>query len=197
MQWAADADAPRVVGTLAGADKYIGAVAAGYDAKRAQSRKWLAEQRIVESMLDGLPAGAWIVDCPVGTGRFLPLYAERKYQVWGCDKSLDMLAQAAPKAGRNVRLTHADILRGLPINDKSVDCAVMVRLSRWLSKDECRAAMAELGRVARRRIIFTARVRNHVHARPYELFALDGWHIVRDEEADGPDYRVIAMEPVA
>lgn len=183
-----------------GADKYYGTVASGYDAKRESNPKWEAEQRIIESMLDGLPQGAWVLDCPVGTGRFLQAFIDRKYQVWAFDKSTDMLMRAQAKlpaqvVHRNIRFGQADV-RSLPLADGSVDLAVMCRLTRWLSPEDCTVAIHELARVTRKRIIFTARVANHPHARPYGLFAVDGWQIVRDEQTgDDEDLRVICVEP--
>ena len=63
-------DTPQV--TQGGAEKYVGQVAQGYDAKREQSPKWQIEQRVIEDMLSDLPAESVVLDCPVGTGRFLP-----------------------------------------------------------------------------------------------------------------------------
>lgn len=184
---------------LSGADKYVGAVAQGYDAKREDSPKWIAEQAIIESMLDGIPAGDWVLDIPVGTGRFLKAYAERGFQVWAADLSEDMLREAIDKAERmgltNVRFVQGDIRNLSGLRDKSVDVSVMCRLTRWLSPEDCTKAMQELARVTRKRIIFTARVANHPYARPLSLFSVDGWWIVRDEAGYEEDYRIVAMEP--
>jgi hypothetical protein len=46
-----------------------GAIAQNYDAKRENSPKWQTEQKIVESMLDGIADGDWVLDVPIGTGR--------------------------------------------------------------------------------------------------------------------------------
>jgi ubiquinone/menaquinone biosynthesis C-methylase UbiE len=185
--------------TAQGADKYYGPVASGYDAKRTADPKWTIEQAHIESMLDEIPSGDWVVDVPCGTGRFFSYYAKRGLLFHGVDRSVDMLKQAAYKVvdQQKARLHHGDV-RALPLADKSVDAAVMCRLTRWLSPDDCQIALRELQRVARKRIIFTARVRNHIHARSYELIngALDGWKIARDETGADLDYRIIALEPV-
>ena len=91
------------------------------------------------------------------------------------------------------------------LEDKSVDAAVMVRLTRWLMSDErgsrveqpFRAAMKELQRVSRKMIILTARVRNHPFMVSYELIesTLDGWKITKDEAGYEDDYRIIMLEP--
>jgi ubiquinone/menaquinone biosynthesis C-methylase UbiE len=94
-------------------------------------------------------------------------------------------------------LVHGDV-REIGLPDKSVDAAVMCRLSRWLSPEDCQAAMRQLQRVTTKRIIWTARVANHVHARSVDLFeqALDGWRITRNEAGSDIDYRVMMAEPV-
>lgn len=183
--------------------KYTGAVAAGYDAKREQSAKWLAEDRIVRDMLDDMPVGTTVLDVPVGTGRFIPFYEERGFEVVGLDVQDDMLCEARKKVrSTGVMLAKGNVLDlphvgGMTMRTGGVDVALMIRLSRWLEPDDCRKAMAGLAQVARKRIIFTARVRNHPYARPLELFAVPGWKVTRDEPADGEDYRVVMMEPDA
>ena len=183
--------------------KYRGPVATGYDAKRENSPKWQAEQSIIEDMLADLPEKSWVLDVPVGTGRFLLYYAARKFAVKALDISGDMLAEAQKKADgfRKAQLTfNIGDVRRLELSNKSVDASVMCRLTRWLSPDDCQQAMLELQRVTRKKIIFTARIRHQRPeiARPYGLFTsvLDGWAIHRDEAAGDPDYRVIELRPV-
>lgn len=182
-----------------GARKYEGAVAQNYDAKREQSDKWHFEQAAVEDMLDDLPKGSWVLDVPCGTGRFFELYHRKGFLFRAVDASADMLQIAGTKVldPMKARLAQGDV-RGLPIHDKSICASVMCRLTRWLSPEDCQVALKELQRVSRKKIIFTARVANHPHARPIELFqeALDGWKIARmvGSQQD-PAYRVIMLEP--
>jgi hypothetical protein len=58
--------------------------------------------------------------------------------------------------------------------------------------------LREMQRLTRQRIIWTARVANHQHARTVELFeaALDGWKITRNEAGYVTDYRVLEARPV-
>lgn len=183
-----------------GADKYHGAVAEGYDAKREESPKWKAEQRIIEDMLSDLPPASHVLDVPVGTGRFLRFYERRGYFVEAIDRSEDMLREAMKKplsCGDWCHFSLGNVL-SLASANKSFDASVMCRLTRWLSPDDCTKAIHELARVTRKRIIFTTRLRHPTHpelARSYELFSVDGWKIVMDEAADGEDYRVVMMEP--
>jgi ubiquinone/menaquinone biosynthesis C-methylase UbiE len=183
---------------LDGADKYHGKVASGYDAKREKDEKWVIEQKIIEEMLDDLPDEATLLDIPCGTGRFFPYYIRRGFFVTGADKSDSMLEEALKKVPENSRIVlgQADV-RKLDAPDNACDAAVMCRLTRWLSPNDCVKALKELQRVATKKIIFTARVRNHPHARSYELIrsALDGWRIHRDEAGADLDYRIIELRP--
>lgn len=188
---------------LSGSRKFAGAIAAGYDAKREQSPKWILEQRIIEDMLSDLPADTTVLDCPVGTGRFLPFYAERNFQVIGMDISMDMLKKALDKGGpTGLRgdLVPGDI-RATNLPDKAVDVAVACRVTRWLMGDHGPQgiidALRELQRVARQRIILTARVRHHKFSVSYELIqsALSGWAIHRDETGVDLDYRILELRP--
>lgn len=188
-------------GGMGGAHKYHGNVATGYDAKRDESPKWRAEQEIIEGWLSAYPEGTKVIDCPVGTGRFIPYCEGKGFKYLGIDVSTDMLDQAAQKITKrdgSIVLAQGSVLQ-LPIKPKSVDVAMMIRLTRWLTPEECVRALQELQRVATKAVIFTARVRNHPHARGYDLIrsALDGWHITGDEPADGEDYRVIMLEPAS
>lgn len=181
-----------------GAGKYHGQVALGYDKKRDKDPKWFLEQAIIEEMLSSLKIGSTVLDCPVGTGRFLKFYHDKGYNAVGVDMSTDMLqvAQAKTIDHNRVKLIHGDV-RALPVGDKSVDAAVMCRLTRWLSPKDCQIALGELQRVAREKIVFTARIANHKEARTLELFeaALDGWKIHRQEVGVDMDYYVIELRP--
>jgi ubiquinone/menaquinone biosynthesis C-methylase UbiE len=185
-----------------GAGKYHGAVATGYDAKRESDPKWIIEQKIITGMLDDLPPDTVVFDCPVGTGRFLPFYIEKGFHFIGMDLSLDMLKQAGakvePLAERAVGELRQGDVRATGMADKSVDAVVNCRITRWLSPQDCQQMLKEMQRIARQRIIWTARVANHPHARTLELFeaALDGWKIVRNEPGSDLDYRILQARPV-
>jgi ubiquinone/menaquinone biosynthesis C-methylase UbiE len=207
-----------------GADKYYGQIASNYDAKREKDEKWIVEQRIITDMLSDLPPETIVLDCPVGTGRFLEFYLEKGFNFIGMDLSGDMLIQSALKLGAQPddlqqwvtlckerggvipiridgdrgQLGQGDV-RSTGLPDKSVDAVVMCRLTRWLSPTDCQVAMRELQRIARSRIIWTARVANHPHARTRALFeqALDGWEITHAEPGYVLDYIVFQARPTA
>jgi ubiquinone/menaquinone biosynthesis C-methylase UbiE len=192
--------------------KYVGQVADGYDAKRMDDPKWKIEQEIIERLLSDLPRGSWVVDAPVGTGRFFHLYAKNDLIVRGIDISEDMLKKAAAKIGGQSRvmqlqaedgqviqtpqfeLIQGDLTQPLPPPDKSVDAAVCVRITRWLSPQECQNLFKELQRICRDRIILTARVANHQHARPVQMFEAvmsDDWQLEHSIAGYQPEYRVL------
>jgi ubiquinone/menaquinone biosynthesis C-methylase UbiE len=187
---------------LKGGDKYHGATAAGYNAKRETDGKWVVEQRIIQELLSDLPAGTVVLDCPVGTGRFLPFYVDKGFRIVGMDKSADMLREAAKLEFRkqvNGDLVQGDILR-TGLADSSVDVAVNCRITRWIIGDHGPGGIVqmlkEMQRVARQRIILTARVANHPYAVTEDLIrsALGGWRIARNEAGYVTDYRIIALE---
>lgn len=186
-----------------GSRKFVGDIATGYDAKREQTPKWQIEQRIIEGMLDDLPRGSLVFDCPIGTGRFVPFYAQKGFTLAGMDLQIDMLKLALSKGqavGLSGELRPGDI-RATGLQNKAVDVSVACRVTRWLIGDHGPQgiidALKELQRVTRHRIILTARVRNHRFAVSYELIksALDGWAIHRDETGVDLDYRIIELRP--
>ena len=192
-------DTPQPQPPAGGAGKYVGEVAAGYDAKREQNPKWLIEQKVITNMLADLPPDTRVFDCPVGTGRFLPYYVDKGFIILGMDISTDMLRQAAqkvdPKRARGE--LHIGDVRDTKLPDKSVDAVVNCRITRWLSPDDCVRMMKEMQRIARDRIILTARVANHPHARTLELFqsALrDDWVLARNEAGAALDYRILLFK---
>lgn len=170
-----------------GALKYNGSVAEGYDAKRVSQEKWQNENRIIEDWLWDLPIGTAVLDCPVGTGRFIPLYEELGFHVLGLDISEDMLKQAASKVkGENVYCRLGDV-RELDLADSSYDVAMCIRLFRWLEPEDVKKALRELQRVARDRVIFNIRLGPENHPKRHYLTTvldnlLEGWKIHRQEQ---------------
>lgn len=191
---------PQPQAPLHGVEKYQNeAIAAGYDAKREDDPKWSLEQTIIEGLLDDLPDDAVVLDAPVGTGRFFDYYQRRGFKVYGLDLSDKMLNEALRKVTTDGKIfLHQGTLLEVPLPDKSVDAAVNCRITRWLSPEDCGKMLLEMQRVARKRIIWTARIANHPHARSLELFeaALQGWKITRNEIGVDMDYRILMAEPV-
>jgi hypothetical protein len=209
---------------MSGAGKYFGDVAANYDAKRVNDPKWTIEQELIESWLKELTPGTHVLDCPVGTGRFLKAYVENELPFIGMDRQPDMLVQSALKLlpqkkaeewvaacnqhnaflplrieGKG-QLVPGDVCK-TGLKDKSVDVSLCIRLTRWLIEergpDGIKAMLHELQRVSRQAIVLTARVANHKWAVSRELIeqGLDGWKIDRDQAGYVTDYRILRVVP--
>ena len=178
-------------------EKYQGAVASGYDAKRESQDKWDSENAIVEDMLKAVPDGSRVLDCPVGTGRFLPFYQKCGFSVLGLDINQDMLDEAQKKVTRSlggVTLGIGDI-RDIELYDDECDVAVCIRMFRWLELDDVKKALGELQRVSKKWVIFNARIANDPYARPMPLIMdslLPDWWLELSEEIE-PDYRMFRL----
>lgn len=185
-----------------GAAKYVGAVASGYDGKRANDPKWTIEQQIIEGWINELPDGSTVLDAPAGTGRWLGIFARKKLDAYCLDRSEDMLNQAMAKAnalGYVAQFGVGNVLQ-VPLGDKSVDLCLNIRISRWLSPDENQQMFREMQRLSRGKIVWTARVANHVHSRTRELYEAaltPGWAITRDVEGHEEPYRIMMAERLA
>ena len=187
-----------------GSRKFTGAVAAEYDKKREQSPKWIIEQQIIEGMLSDLPKDTLVLDCPIGTGRFMQFYTDHGFIVLGMDISEAMLVEASKKVDKERARGEFRVgnILDTKLADKSVDVAVNVRVTRWLMGDHgpdgIRQMLAEMQRVARNRIVLTARVDHHKFAVTLDLVqsALDGWAITQNVAGVDLDYRILMLEPV-
>ena len=139
--------------------QYVGARAEQYDEVRTSGRKWQREERVLGELLDMVPAGARTLDVPVGTGRLFPYYAARNFSGTGVDVSPDMLAEAKRKAadkGLDVTLQQGDI-RALPFEDGTFDLVMCIRFLNWVDLAGFRAAVTELVRVSRERLLIGVR----------------------------------------
>ena len=81
-------------------DFYDEAIAQNYEYFRKTDRFWKWEDNVVHTILRYSKNDCVqnLIDCPVGTGRFLPLYENLKLDVKGYDLSKDMLSVAASTA---------------------------------------------------------------------------------------------------
>lgn len=132
--------------------EYEGGQAASYDSRRASEVKWQAEQGAFEDLLViAAPLPARVLDVPVGTGRFLEIYARHGHRAIGIDVSSDMLAQATLKheqlPGADIALRVGDII-DLDVESASVDVAIYIRLFNLVDAVFVARAMKELTRVS-------------------------------------------------
>jgi ubiquinone/menaquinone biosynthesis C-methylase UbiE len=148
--------------------KYRGRKAETYEAVRTKQGRWRLENEAVERMLAAMKPTS-VLDCPVGTGRFLPLYAKLGIRlVIGVDASEEMLALAQRKLSRRarncgylklVRGDASDLSRSVGMRDPySVDVTVCVRFLDLIDEQAMRRVMHELMRVTRRSVILTIRL---------------------------------------
>lgn len=129
------------------ADSYYGARVRTYDADRCNSLRWAREQGAVADFVTEGP----VLDCPLGTGRYVGIYRDKGLPVFGADISDDMLCEALRKYP-DLSTTKASIFE-LPYRDGAFATAVCTRMLDWLSPGEMQAAVAELRRVARTLVV--------------------------------------------
>lgn len=76
---------------------YTRQVVEQYEALRQNDRYWAWENKVVDHCLGAFQVGDRITDCPVGTGRFMDIYARHGLRLLGIDISPDMLEEARTK----------------------------------------------------------------------------------------------------
>lgn len=144
-------------GAAAVRGRFVGGRATGYDERRAGREFWAKEHAAVRDMLADLPKGAQVLDIPVGTARYAPIYQELGLWAVGIDISPDMLAVARDKIDSLsfvMALRLGDVL-AIDAPDKSFEATVCTRLLNWILPAEMTRAVAEMGRVTRRRLILS------------------------------------------
>jgi ubiquinone/menaquinone biosynthesis C-methylase UbiE len=177
--------------------KYFGNIAAGYEAKRSCQDKWIAEHKIISRWIANYPDDIRLLDCPVGTGRFLDLYAARCFSVTGIDISADMLEIARSKpASADVFLKQGSIFN----ITGSYDVSLAIRIMNLIERADMQRALRELQRVTRYEIIFNLRIgepgryRNPHPVSAVEAALVDGWRIVENVEIHEPDFRMLRLK---
>jgi len=133
---------------------YYGEKARVYDAKNAETDKRSREAAALREFL--VNASGTVLDIPVGTGHFLPLYKALGLNVIGMDVSAEMMNQAKTKAPE-ADLRYGDILQ-IPLSDSAVEIAICIRLLSLIDTDEMVIALKELGRVVSQLVIFSMKV---------------------------------------
>lgn len=123
-------------------DTYYGQLARNYDAARCHTKRWALEQAAIKDLVTSGP----VLDCPVGTGRFVGIYRAKGLACTGVDISADMLAEAR----RNYPGLDAGkgSIFALPFGDDTFATSVCNRMLDWLSPADMARAVIELRRVA-------------------------------------------------
>ena len=171
------------------AKKYIGAMASNYEAKRKKQLRWHHENKILTEMLGAIAhADQTVLDVPVGTGRFLPLYAKHKLKGWGLDTSEEMLAQARKKSGaKNLKLSVGNVLTDdLP----KAHIAISVRFLDLIDEPAMLIAMDKLMAATNKYILLTIRfgdqyvlksnTATHNRRKFMKRIAMHGWRVAED-----------------
>lgn len=183
------------------AARYQGRTASEYEARRNWKPKWKAEDSVIDAMLSKMPDGLRALDCPVGTGRFLPKYALKQFTVTGIDINEDMLAVAREKGPfENMELRRGSIFN-LDMPDKSFDLALAIRIVNLIKPADMQAALKELQRVTSSEIILNVRTGDvrpgHFHdpqkIEDIEAALLPGWRIAENVEIHEPDFRMLRL----
>lgn len=183
--------------------KYRGKTADGYDDKRDVQEKRKAEIRVLRQIVASVPDGSRILDVPAGTGLLFPMYEGRGFRVDAVDSSQDMLDRAVVRVprGSDVNLRTGDIF-SLDYPDKTFDVAFCIRIFNLFETDDMKAALKEVQRVTKDRIIFNLRVWHPKtkYRRPRRIedveSVLDGFKIVANQEIHEFDFRMIELAAI-
>lgn len=141
--------------TYTGKSAYHGCIAANYDRDRVGEPVWQREQDWFAGWVQGVPAGAQVLDVPAGTGRFIGMLRTRGARVHAVDISEDMLAelrQRWPGEGLELVVERADA-EALPYAAGQFDFVVCWRLFHLLPPAASERVLRELARVCRGEIL--------------------------------------------
>ncbi len=171
--------------------EYRGVAAASYDRSRAGRDLFQWEAEIVARSLQGMPDGARVLDAPVGTGRFIPIYLQTGLHATGVDLSPDMLREASiysEESKGRLELILASTT-SLPFPDDSFDALVSFRfLPGKLIMADVRRTLREFSRVTRGRALLLLKVASQ----PIERTWRDRWS--RMGERTGPEIEALLGE---
>jgi ubiquinone/menaquinone biosynthesis C-methylase UbiE len=144
-----------------------------YEAERFSgvlgSYRYRREQRAVGSLLQRIPEGIRILDCPCGTGRWWPLLAQRAESIVAVDVSESMLDFARSRievVGIPVEVL-SSAAEQLPFSDDSFDYVFSHALTKHLPVPVQYEVLREFARVARKGVICSFGVMSHL---TYEIW---------------------------
>lgn len=138
-------------------ERFRGSVARRYEAKRRRSgwehRTFSGVKSALDDVLSALPPGMQVLDCPCGTGRFLPVLSRRAGAVVATDISREMVLEMCDEDRRGaVGLVQSDA-EHLPFRDGAFDLAVCMRFFHLIPRDVACSALREAARVSRRGVV--------------------------------------------
>lgn len=139
--------------------------AAEYDARRSTSKRWANEIRAMEEMLEKIHPKT-VLDCPFGTGRWIPQYINHGVKVIGIDFSEDMLLEAKKKISTYVKESGNFTLVQKSIFDieqadlsLSPDLVVCTRFFNWVSLPDVEKAFSALSAIGSKEMVVGVSVR--------------------------------------
>lgn len=191
------------IGAAAVRDRYRGKLARAYDDRRAGTAEWHREHGAVLTLLSDLQRGSRVLDIPVGTGRYAPIYHYLGLRATGMDTSPDMLAaaqRAAEAADVSMLLRLGDAL-AIDAPDRAFDAVVCTRLVNWFTADEMMRATRELIRVASVRVVMSIRFggkeRKGNRPHSWEVFEMAvrgaGARVARRLYLGKPEYQMVEL----
>jgi len=144
--------------------RYTNQGARDYDARREGSKRFRNEEAAFAAFFDRVKPGS-VVDCPFGTGRWLPFYQGIKGPIIGVDLSEDMLRAARQKVegGPSIDLTLiCSSVFDYDFRELSADppdVLVCTRFVNWVSAPMMRAAISNLSASGAKWAVIGASVR--------------------------------------
>ncbi|TDU70671.1 methyltransferase family protein [Prosthecobacter fusiformis] len=184
--------------------KYKGSVALTYLEKRAHKPDWHQECLYLASLMKLLPDGLRVLDVPFGTGRFLPFYLLKSWDVTGADISEDMLSVAREYNPPNL-VSYKDCLSdvvSLPFAKAEFDLVISFRfLGYILTTEKAVEAVRKLSSLTRKHAIFGVqhlregvpmgpkdKMGHRMYWKDVEALLLEcGFSIVKKEEASSSE----------
>ena len=151
-------------------NKYYSDTALKYDDRRKNNAKWIKENSIVDHYLSKFSKDTLVLDAPIGTGRFVPLYKKYDFPVTGFDVSNDMLALAKEKAQEqevDIAFKNGSLFES-EIPEASYDLVLCIRFVNWLHQNNASKVIHELNRISSKNIILGVRTLTPIS----EIFAL-------------------------
>jgi ubiquinone/menaquinone biosynthesis C-methylase UbiE len=135
--------------------------------------RWRQEQRAVERVVQRMPSGVTVLDCPCGTGRWWDVLSQRASKIIGIDVSEGMLRYARERAdGSSLDITlHQASAEELPFEDGSVDFTFSHALTKHMPWSVQAIVLAEFARVSRAGVICSFGIFNHL---TYEIWRRRG-----------------------
>lgn len=128
------------------------------------SYRYRREQKAISEIVDLMPAGVSVLDCPCGTGRWWPILSRRAHRIVGMDvseKMLDFAKQNISKTAVAITLTKGDAER-IALPDESVDYVFSHALTKHLPVPIQYQVLKEFSRVSRKGVICSFGIFSHI-----------------------------------